>query len=329
MKLIKRRVNRMHYEYRWRIVKEQFPMLTATSMKEWMAKGAWGFVFTLHHVDEKDPQGVPSNQVYKISPAFLEKIIIDYREKGFQFISLDELSDIISSGRKPTRPFIAFTLDDGYLDNYTHALPVFEKHHVPFCIFLATDFPDKKAILWWDSLEELVRSHPSITTNDGTTYKCGSFKQRQKAFNSLKNIILGLNQDKLYEELINKFSNYQIDWYAPIKEKGLSWGQVRDLANHPLCTIGGHSVSHPAFNILSPDEVRYEVREGITKIETHTGKKVLHFSYPYGSPNIIFDRDYHLIEEFGFKTAFCAYGGCITSDNLNITHLPRITLRES
>ena len=328
MEIVKRVIRRLNYYYRQRIVQEQYPMLTTLSMKEWREKDAWGFVFTLHHVEEKDPKGVPSNQVYKISPAFLEKIILKYKKKGFDFVSLDIISEMITNGHKPNRPFVAFTLDDGYVDNYTNALPVFEKHQVPFCIFLTTDFADKKAILWWDSIEELVRSNRVITTSDGKKYSCGSYRKRCKTFNSLKRRILQLDQSNLQDELSKFFCNYNIDWYAPIKEKGLSWDQVKELSEHPLCTIGGHSVSHPAFNKLSPDDVRHEIHNGISRIKEYTGMKVCHFSYPYGSTNIIFEREYHLVEEFSFKTAFCAYGGCITNENKNVTHLPRVTLRE-
>lgn len=133
--------------YRRSIVKEQYPMLTPISRWEWQAKGALGVAFMLHHICQKDPLGIPTNEDLKVSPAFLEKIIIQYREKGFDFISLDELSRRLTSDRIPERPFVAFTMDDGYRDVYTNGFPVIKKYNVPFCVFVATDFVDKKAIL--------------------------------------------------------------------------------------------------------------------------------------------------------------------------------------
>jgi peptidoglycan/xylan/chitin deacetylase (PgdA/CDA1 family) len=80
---------------------------------------------------------------------------------------------------------------------------------------------------------------------------------------------------------------------------------------------------------LSEEDFRIEVSEGIAKLQAATGKPIHHFAYPYGSPNEIGEREYRLISEFNFKTAFIAYGGCITEDNiLNITHLPRVYLHE-
>lgn len=289
-----------------------------------------GFVWMLHHVTEKNPNGIPSNQVWRVSPAFLEKMIVTYQQKGYDFISLDTLSEILSSGRQPERPFIALTLDDGYLDNYTNAFPIFQKYQIPFCIFVATDFVDQKAILWWDCIEELVLSHEKVTTSDGIIYPCHTARQKRKTYYHLQQTILRMDQSRLgVDELNELLGAYKIDWLAPIRRQGLSWEQVKTLSNHPLCTIGGHTVSHPAFDALSDDDIRREIREGVEKIEALTGKPVHHFAYPYGSPRIIGDREYQLLKEFSFKTAFCSYGGWITMNHQTAPdHLPRIGLYE-
>ena len=330
MILIKRIVNKLNYYYRHLIVQDQYPMLTYLSKREWQAKEGVGFVFMLHHVVHKNPQGIPSNEDLKVSPAFLEKIIVRYKQEGFDFISLDTLSEIISSDCQPERPFIAFTLDDGYLDNYTNAFPIFKKYQVPFCVFVATDFPDKKAILWWDCIEDLIMSHDEIKISDGSIYPCRTSRQRQMTYNQLKQKILRIDQKKIGVPELNKlFSHYDIDWLAPIQQNGMSWNQIKELSEHPLCTIGGHTVSHPAFDSLSDDDIRKEIYDGLMKIEAITGQKVHHFAYPYGSARIIGNREYQIIKEFSFKTAFCSYGGCITKGNCSAHYcLPRIGLCE-
>ena len=299
---------RIESSWQVRVVRTQYPMLTPISRIEWRKKKALGLVYMLHHITDKNPNGIPTNEDLKVSPTFLERIILSYKANGFDFISLDELPVILSSIQKLEDPFIAFTIDDGYLDNFTYALPIFERHQVPFAIFVATDFIDQKTILWWDVLEDLVLHNDIIQFN------------RQ----SLK-----FDQSQLIEILQKTFSDYHIDWYKPIREKAMTWGQVKELSQHPLCTIGGHTVSHPALNQLSDDDFRQEVKVGIEKLESITGKKINHFAYPYGSPNEIGEREYRLINEFNFKTSFIAYGGCITEENKNnITHLPRVYLHE-
>ena len=314
--------------YRQRIVCEHYPMLTSLSWKEWQKEEAIGLVYMLHHVTDKDPNGIPTNEDLKVSPAFLEKIILAYQAKGFAFISLDELSAILSSSQKPKPPFITFTIDDGYLDNYTNALPIFERHHVPFAIFVATDFIDQKAVLWWDVLEELI-IHNEIIHYNKQSFPCHTFQEKWDTFRIIREDILKYDQSQLIESLQKAFHNYHIDWLKPIREKAMTWDQIKELSQHPLCTIGGHTVSHPALNQLSDDDFRLEVRVGIEKLESVTGQKINHFAYPYGSPNEIGEREYRLISEFNFKTSFIAYGGCITEKNKNnITHLPRVYLHE-
>ena len=310
------------------VVRDQYPMLTPISRITWRSKKALGLVYMLHHIIEKNPNGIPTNEDLKVSPTFLERIILSYKVKGVDFISLDELSVLLSSAQKPKHPFIAITIDDGYLDNYTYALPIFERYHIPFAIFVATDFIDKKAILWWDSIEDLILHNTIIKTENGI-YPCNTFQERWDTFRILREKILQLDQIQLSKSLNQIFSNYIIDWYEPIREKAMNWDQIKELSQHPLCTIGGHTVSHPALNQLSDDVFRQEVRYGIEKLESVTGQKINHFAYPYGSPNEIGEREYRLIKEFNFKTAFIAYGGCITEENKNnITHLPRVYLHE-
>ena len=314
---------------RHHIVKEQYPMLTSFSRRNLKRDGAVGLVYMLHHICEKDSRRIPTNEDLKVSPTFLETIIRKYKRLDFDFISLDQLYELITSGTIPQRPFITFTIDDGYFDNYTNALPVFEKYSVPFAIFVATDFIEKKAILWWDSLEELIMTKDVIITNDGKRYSCKTFLQRWNTFRYLRERILNLDQSRLEEELSKLLDGYNIDWYEPIRQKGMTWEQIKSLANHPLCTIGGHTVSHPALNKLVDEEARREIGEGIKKIEQVITQPIHFFAYPYGTPYEIGERELQLTGELGLKMAFMAHQGCITVDNMkNVTHLPRVYLKE-
>lgn len=304
-------------------------MLTSFSRRILKKEGALGMVYMLHHICEKDARLIPTNEDLKVSPSFLARIILKYKRLGFDFVSLDQLSEMIRLGVPSRQPFVAFTIDDGYLDNYTNALPIFEKYDVPFAIFVSTDFVDKKAILWWDSIEELIMAHESITTSDGKTYMCKTFLQRWNTFRYLRERILNLDQNYLEQELNEMFAHYDIDWYGPIKKKGMTWSQIKKLADHPLCTIGGHTVSHLALKKLSEKEAEQEIKEGVERIRLAIQQPVLYFAYPYGTPHEIGEREFRLIDGLGIQLAFMAHQGCITKDNMkNVTCLPRVYLKE-
>ena len=328
MDIFKKTRSRILSYLKTNIIREQYPMLTSMNRKDLQKKGAIGIVFMLHHIIKKNKKLIPTNEDLKVSPGFLENIIQKYKRKGFHFISLDQLSDIINTGRRPEHPFIAFTIDDGYLDNYTQALPVFERQQVPFAIFVATDFIDKKAILWWDILEDLILKNYSVIFG-GEKYQCQTFQEKWDVFRILREKILLFDQTEIETELKEAFCFYDIDWYEPVRRQAMSWEHVKDISQHPLCTIGGHTVSHLALNKLSDQEFREEIADGVAKLQSVIGKPIQHFAYPYGSPNEIGEREYKLISEFNFKTVFTAYGGCITESNMHqITHLPRVYLHE-
>ena len=329
MDVINKIATRVARFYQQKIVKEQYPMLTFLSRRKLQREGIIGLVYMLHHICEKDAKMIPTNEDLKVSSVFLERIILGYKSQGFDFVSLDQLDEMIRSGETNRRPFVAFTIDDGYLDNYTTALPVFEKYNVPFAIFVATDFVDKKAILWWDCVEELIMTHESVTTSDGRIYPCKTFQQRWNTFRYLRERILNLDQNCLEQGLNEMFAQYDIDWYGPIKEKGMSWSQIKALADHPLCTIGGHTVSHPSLKILSTEEAEQEIREGLEIIAQAIQQPVRFFAYPYGTPHEIGEREFRIIERLGIQLAFMAHQGCITVDNMkHLTRLPRVYLKE-
>lgn len=328
MDLFKKIEGRITSFYKKHIICEQYPMLTSINRKEWLNKGALGIVYMLHHIAEKDIDRIPTNEDLKVSPSFLESIIIKYKKQGFSFVSLDQLSEIISNNQTPDHPFLAFTIDDGYLDNYINAFPIFVKHQVPFAIFISTDFIDQKAILWWDAIEDLILQNKAIKIGN-TSYPCNSFQEKWDTYRIFREQIMQLNQDSLKESLQQMFCYYNIDWQKPIKEKGMTWDQIKELSHHPLCTIGGHTVTHPVLNKLDEATFRWEIEEGVRRIENITGTSVKHFAYPYGSSNEIGNREELLIRDFNFKTVFASSGGCITKDNQHrITLLPRVYLKQ-
>lgn len=89
-----------------------------------------------------------------ITPAALEELITNYREKGWRFVSMDEVSEEMSNSKPST--FISLTFDDGYLDTYTTAYPLLKQLHVPFCVYMTRDFYRGTARPQWDSEAKMM-----------------------------------------------------------------------------------------------------------------------------------------------------------------------------
>lgn len=99
-----------------------------------------GEVWMLHRVVEQRSD-VPEQRDLEVTAEWLERRISDYRARGYRFVPVDQLT---SRGR-----WVCVTLDDGYRDNLTVALPLFRRLQVPFCVYVATGFLDNRREMWW------------------------------------------------------------------------------------------------------------------------------------------------------------------------------------
>ena len=287
-------------------------------------------ILTLHRVEKINSNRLPANENMKVSPEFLEAFIINSKKQGYNFISLDDLYEQLIKREVKTRPQLLITFDDGYADNFKHAYPVLKKHNIPFTIYVTTSFPDNSSILWWFVLEDLILENNNIIVNDNQIFKCDTFKSKNRAFISLRNMILALPQQELQKKLSEIFCHYDIDWHEPSKKYCMSWDQIINLSKDDNVTIAGHTQNHLALKGLEHDLIIKEIVKGNQIIENRIKKKVMHFSYPFGSSNEINKNVCSIVKQLDLKTATTTMTGNIFFNHrkyLNI--LPRFMLTES
>src|SRR5438105_3082694 len=112
-----------------------------------------GQILMFHRVlPETDKLRIHNHKSLEVSPEYLENLIQFFKKENYRFVSLDDVMQR-GSNSKAQKKFVVFTFDDGYVDNYTYAYPIFKKHNVPFTIYVATSLPDGNAVLWWYLLE--------------------------------------------------------------------------------------------------------------------------------------------------------------------------------
>ncbi len=282
----------------------------------------------LHRVYPFEANKLHPNENMKVSPEFLDKFIVELQSKGYEFISLDRVYQILKNGEKVKKQ-IVFTLDDGYLDNYTIAYPIFKKHNVPFAIYVTTSFPQNEAILWWYALEDLIINRDKIVLSNGLEFNCKKYEDKNRVFLEIRKIILQLEQKDLLQKLNGLFNTYNIDWYKFNSQLCLSWDEIVEISKDDLCTIAGHTKNHFAFNKLTKEEIKEEVMQGNAIIESKIDKKIEHFAYPYGSINEVGKRECMIVKQLHFKTVTTTRRGNIFYNHRNnLESLPRIMLTE-
>ena len=287
-----------------------------------------GYVFMLHRVSDIEPNKLFPNENMKVSPAYLDNFIRQTKNR-FNIISISEIEKYLQTPQK--KKFIVFTMDDGYKDNFTEALPVFKKYNVPFTIFAAANFPEKNAVLWWYELEDLLLANDEIILSDGSKYKCVTKVEKEQAFLDIRLKILALNQENLVNELNKMFCDYKIDWSAKCDELCLSWEDLQMLNKEPLVTIAAHTAHHFNLKALkSENAVTDEVQQGLDLFNGKLGMQPDFFAYPFGSDNEVSQREVNVLEKMSFSAAFLAYGGAVKNDYWKKRRfaLPRMMLTE-
>lgn len=179
----------------------------------------------------------------------VEKIIKYYQKRGYRFISVEELVEIVQKTEKVTEKLAFISLDDGWRQNFD-LLPVIEKYNVPVCIFISIE-PVLSGNFWWEYVSRV---------------------RDKSGLEKFKN----LPYEEFYNQLREIKSRVKLERSAMTKE------EVIEIAQHPLVSIQAHTVNHPILTTQPDDVVDMEMRESKRILEEWTGKKIIAFSYPNG-----------------------------------------------
>lgn len=289
-----------------------------------------GVIFTLHHVRSvSTPDPFRPNSILEITPEFLDATLQHVLKAGYEVVDLDEMQRRLAE-QDFRQKFVCFTLDDGYLDNYLNAFPVFKKYDVPFTVYVNTGLLNGTAVLWWWLLEHIVRNHNeiSIVLNDcKLNLPAKSTSQKYQSYNTIYWSLRKMSHKQQYATIQQLFDKYGVDWRAFCRSSAMSWEMLKEMAESGLATIGAHTVNHFALGKLSDDEVCKEAGMSREIISERLGEVPKHFSYPYGDRLSAAIREFNIIRELGFATATTTRKGVLFPQHARHLHaLPRVSL---
>ncbi len=218
-----------------------------------------------------------------ISKVFFEEFI-KYITTHYNVLSLD---DFYQKKFKKNTLNIAITFDDGYMNNYTYAVPVLEKYNVPACFYITTIH--KKAPYLWADFLDLVSYH---TEKQEIVFERDLYQKnikREFILNgiSMKNVAKTLPYDAL--KLI--YDVFKDDWNdLPTEEYEDYWKlmdttQIKEIAKNPLFTIGSHSETHASLIDIPLEEAKREILNSKHELESICEQTITEFAFPFGYYN--------------------------------------------
>jgi peptidoglycan/xylan/chitin deacetylase (PgdA/CDA1 family) len=287
-----------------------------------------GQILILHRVVPKlSKERIHNHLSLEISPEHLENIFMYFKRKNYDFIDLDTLPMWLETNRRTKKKFVIFTFDDGYKDNLQFAYPVFKKYNIPFTIYITSSIPDRRAIIWWYILEDLILKYDKIRYSfsvGSVNAKCLTHIAKERTFIHIRKLITMLNSMNLEKELTDFFSSFGYNVLDHRAEMGLTWDEIAELVNDPIVTIGAHTLNHYNLRNLTEEQSFYEIMESKKILEKKLNIKVNHFSYPFGEFR---SRDVDFVKQCNFLTATTTDDANIFYNHLNhLYSLPRITI---
>ena len=295
--------------------------------------GGAGLVLMFHRVLPADPRPrIGGHARLEITPEALEQTIQYFARRKYAVYSPDDLHQFLTGQKKAARPFVLFTFDDGYVDNLTHAYPIFKQHNIPFTVNVSTCFPERTAVIWWYLLEDLIltRKKLAFEYEDGIyDFDCGTSESRTTTYATVRRLFKFADVQQRQELTNSVLLANNVDLVKKADDIALTWDQIKQLSSDPLVTIGAHTVNHYVLSSLSAKEVQFEILESRSILEAKLDKQINHFAYPFGNRREAEAREFSIAAQCGFRTAMTTRIGNIFSEHDSYMNtLPRYDLTQ-
>lgn len=288
-----------------------------------------GAIFTLHHVGPPASLAFNPNGHLTVTPEFLDQAIVTLKREGYRFVHLTDIP-ALAAGKAGGPPLAAFTLDDGYRDNRDHALPVFERHGVPFTVFVCKGFSERSHTIWWETAERMINGAGPIeieTDLGRTRYGLDNRGDRIRTCDAICDPIVGPREAEAIQRLDRAALKMGIDPQALTADLVMARDELCALARHPLARLGAHTVSHRALRYLDGATLAQEIAESADYVEAITGSRPRVFAYPYGDRRSVGPEVEQALRAAGFEIAVTTTAGTLKPAQLSkMLALPRISL---
>ena len=283
-----------------------------------------GAILMFHQVRPWTGHDFAPNRLLEITPDFLDAVIGRLKALGFVIVDLDTALTMMAE--RDDKPFAVLTFDDGYKDTRDIALPILERQAAPFTMYVTTGFAERTARLWWVELEQAIARLPRIRIA-GFDLPATSAAEKNAAFATLYASLTAGSEETLLATIADLAHQAGVDTRAIAEDRCLDWAGIETMAQHQLCTIGVHTLTHPRLGKISEAQMRGELADSRASIEAHIGKPAVHLAYPVGNSVAAGEREFQAAADLGFKSAVTTRPGMIfPAHDTRRMALPRLSV---
>jgi peptidoglycan/xylan/chitin deacetylase (PgdA/CDA1 family) len=253
---------------------------------------------------------------------------VRWLKQRFPILNLHQAVDIVHGRTKPAQTSILITFDDGYLDNYVEAFPVFRSHNVSATFFLPTLFVGTHTLPWWDEIAYMIKrttvSRLAITYPDPVEVDLTG-SDREAA------VVAVLRVFKKHGAIDTSRFLSELEAATQVQRPGehsercfLNWDEAREMQAAGMC-FGSHTHSHEILARLPYERQVEELRTSRHILEQQLGGSIETLAYPRGKAGSFSQLTFDALRETNYTTAFSFYSGVNKPGTIN----PLDVLREA
>jgi peptidoglycan/xylan/chitin deacetylase (PgdA/CDA1 family) len=268
-------------------------------------------VLAYHRVVDLDAAGFDTfgPNVSATPAAFAAQM--DFIRRRFNVVcARDVTAWLDGKGSLPPHPAL-ITFDDGYRDNFDHALPILCQRNMPALVFLTTNHIGQAEPFYWDLMAYCFQ-HTSRDDADLPLLGWQQWRDEQSRTAIMRRWLAALKAvpEEEKREAVRQLPealgvSVPKDAFAGLC---LSWDQVRVMAAAGV-DMGAHTQSHPVLTRVSLEQARREAAGSKARIEAEIGRPVTTFAYPNGLPADFNPALQAMLTQVGFRAAFTLVPG--------------------
>ena len=236
---------------------------------------------------------------------------MDFIRQRFNVISRSDLVAWLQD-QQPLPPHPALiTFDDGYRDNFDHALPILQQRNMPAVVFLATNYIGQTSPFYWDltayCFYHTLQNEADLPLTGRQQWD--DEKSRTVIMKNWLNTLKKLPDDKKWTTVrqLPQALGVSIPEDAFVGLH-LTWDQVRTMVAGGI-DMGAHTQSHPILTRVPLEQARLEATGSKARIEAEIDRPTTTFAYPNGLPPDFSPALQAMLAQVGFEAAFTLVPG--------------------
>jgi peptidoglycan/xylan/chitin deacetylase (PgdA/CDA1 family) len=228
-----------------------------------------------------------------ISATQLEEQLICFK-KHYNIVSLSDyfeqtkknISNQNPQNKLDSKPLMAITFDDGYLNNFNIALKILEKHQIKATFFITGIRSQAQNHHWPDALDICVRYNWRPLRFQGAWFFKMGRDYRSLRMVRLKQLLTNAQPKDIkavlskfqhsFEQITNERPNLDLYWQL------MDENDLQNAAKSLLIEIGVHGLHHYNLAALSSVDAEKELLTTKIFLEKVIGKKINAVAWPFG-----------------------------------------------